>query len=87
ADVVSIAKSGVIDNPTNPFTGNPITTDEKYAHDHYVIMSRYWSTDTNNGNTFLPSYWAKVSSDIWNPENWSFYKKDTVLKEHTFPIQ
>ena len=85
ADVVSIATSGIISDARNPFTDKPITTDEKYAHDQFVIMSHIWDTNENNGNTFLPSTWAKVSSDIWNKANWSFYEKNTVLTQHSFP--
>ena len=87
ADVISLATEGVIEDPRNPFTGNPINTDEKYAHDQYVIVSDIWSTGTNNKNTFLPSKWARVNTNIWDKSNWSFYEKDTVLKDYAFPAQ
>ncbi|NLW54534.1 MAG: sulfatase-like hydrolase/transferase [Clostridiaceae bacterium] len=82
ADVPSLAFSGLIDKAINPFTGKEINNDEKYLHDQYIILSNIWQVDINNGNTFLPSEWASVKDDIWQPGNWSFYPYDIVLKEH-----
>ncbi|MCM1083291.1 MAG: membrane protein insertase YidC [Clostridium sp.] len=85
ADVSVIAVDGLIENPTNPFTGKAITDTEKYAHDQYIIMSLETSIYTNNGNTFLPARWARVKDDIWNKENWEFYDEEIVLDEYAFP--
>ena len=82
ADVPSLALSGLIDKATNPFTGKEINNDEKYLHDQYIILSHVWQVDINNGNTFLPAEWASVKEDIWQPDNWSFYPDDMVLKEN-----
>lgn len=84
ADVPTLATQELIDTPINPFTGNPINSDEKTAHDQYVILSSEWNVDDNNGNTFLPSYWGCVKDDPRNMENWSFLLEDRVLKEHSF---
>ena len=86
ADVPCIAFEGLIDNPVNPFTGNPITVDEKYAHDQFIITEhKYWSTSTNNGTCFIASTWAAVSDNIWNRTNWKFIDERTLLKEHSIP--
>jgi len=85
ADVPSLAFEGIIDDPVNPFTGKAINTDEKTAHDQYVILSNQWGTDYNNGSTFLPSAWASVSDDLRDPENWTFYPVHEVLQEHAAP--
>ena len=85
ADVPTLATDGAIENPVNPFTGTPINSDEKYAHDQLVIVSRQWSSDVNNGDTYIADKWASVHTDIRNPENWSFYTGSTVLKEHVLP--
>jgi len=85
ADVPTLAFDGIIENPVNPFTGKAITDEEKTAHDQFIIMSMQWDTDDNNGNTFLPCAWAKVSDDIWVKENWAYYDTETVLKEHAAP--
>ena len=85
ADVPTLATQGIIENPVNPFTGKPINSDEKYAHDQMVIISREWSADVNNGNTFIADRWASVHTDMRDPNNWTFYTGSTVLKEHKLP--
>lgn len=85
ADVPVLATDGLIEEPRNPFTGNLITNVEKKAHDQYIIMSPEWVVSVNNGNTFLPSGWAKVKDDIWDKENWEFYDENIVLDEYQFP--
>lgn len=85
ADVPTLATSGVIENPTNPFTGKAINSDEKTAHDQFVIISDDSSTLINNGNTFMPAYWASVHDDLWNMDNWSVSDEKTVLKEYVMP--
>ena len=86
ADVPTIAFDGVIDNPVNPFTGKPINSSEKTAHDQFIISYHEgWNTDVNNGNTFLPCPWAVVTDNIWDRSNWQFIEEDTVLKEHEIP--
>ena len=85
ADVPVIAMNGLIENPVNPFTGNKITSDEKTAHEQFIIVSDTFSTSKNNGNTFLPSRWASVKDNLWEKDNWTFYDKTTVLKEHKAP--
>ncbi|MBQ6830304.1 MAG: YidC/Oxa1 family membrane protein insertase [Clostridia bacterium] len=87
ADVPTIAFADCVENPVNPFTGNPINNDEKTAHDQYITLSLEWDTKTNNGNTFTPSKWAKVSDDMWNKKNWEFYNEKVVLKDHEFPTE
>jgi hypothetical protein len=85
ADVPTLATDGVINNPTNPFTGKAINSDEKTAHDQYIITSDLWDVNENNGNTFLPSTWISVKDNIWNKENWEFYDKTLVLDKHQAP--
>lgn len=85
ADVPTLAVTGSIENPKNPFTGKEINSSEKTAHDQLVIISNDWSVQKNNGNTYTSAKWAKVSKDIWDSSNWSFYESEAVLKEHSFP--
>lgn len=85
ADVPTLATEDLIENPKNPFTGKEINSDEKTAHDQYIIMSNKWDVAENNGNTFLPARWASVKDDLWEKDNWKFYEEYTVLKEHAFP--
>ena len=85
ADVPTLATKDIIDDPCNPFTGTPINSNEKTAHEQYVIMSREWDVDENNGNTFLPAKWASVKDNIWDLNNWTFYEGDMILNEHAVP--
>ena len=72
ADVPTIAVSGVIDNPVNPFTGNVITNKEKTEGPIHVIMSEDWKVTENNGNTFLPGKWYSVYDNIFDESNWKY---------------
>ena len=85
ADVPALAVKDIIKNPVNPFTGKQVNNDEKYAHDQFVILSDKYSINKNNGNTFLPSEWASVKDDMWNPDNWTIYDEKIVLDEYTAP--
>ena len=86
ADVPSIACEDVIESPVNPFTGNAITTEEKTAHDQFVISDHSgWNTEKNNGTTFTPCYWAAVTDNIWDRDDWEFIDEPTVLMEHEMP--
>ena len=85
ADVRTLAFEGVIENPVNPFTGKAVTNEEKYAHDQFVTISDEWDITTNNGNTFLPSGWATVHTDLRDKNNWTFYDEKIVLDEYVLP--
>ncbi len=84
-DVPTLAMKDVIENPVNPFTGKPINSDEKTAHDQFIIMTGRWSVSTNDGYTYLPSRWASVKDNLWEKDNWTFYEGNRVLKEHEAP--
>lgn len=51
----------------------------------YITRSTIWSTSENNGNAFIESPWASVSSDLWDKDNWKFFNENIVLDEHAFP--
>ena len=85
ADVPTLATTGVINNPINPFTGKPINNSEKTAHDQMIILSEEWSIEVNNGKTFMASKWASVRNNLWDKNNWTFYDEEIVLDEHKLP--
>ena len=85
ADVPSLTLEGLLDDAKNPFTGNPISTDEKTAHPQYIIISDQWQTDVNNGAAFLPAQWASVEANWRDVENWEFYNESIVLDRHQLP--
>ena len=72
ADTPSLALEGLVDDPVNPFTGLPVTMDEKLAHPQHILCSHIWKTEKNNGNTFLPGPWLSVHDDIFDLNNWEY---------------
>ncbi len=84
ADVPTLATGGIIDSPTNPFTGKPINNDEKFAHEQFVIVSHDWNVNSNNGYTYRDAWWASVKDDMRERDNWVFTDDRFVLKEHKF---
>ncbi len=70
-DTPALALEGLVDNPVNPYTGNPINMEGK--KDGVDIL---WGSEgvifNNNGNTFLPENpdWFHVSGDIYDEESW-----------------
>ncbi|MBQ4066247.1 MAG: YidC/Oxa1 family membrane protein insertase [Clostridia bacterium] len=85
ADVPTLATDGAVENPVNPFTGKPINSDEKTAHDQYVMLSHIHQIKKNNGNTFIASRWAAITNNIWDREDWEFCYDEVVLQEHEMP--
>ena len=72
ADVPTLAFKDAVENPVNPFTGKPINSDEKTAHDQLIITSKDYKIKENNGNTFMAATWAAVSNNIWDRDDWEF---------------
>ena len=74
ADVPTLAMKGIIENPVNPFTGNPVTDDEKYAHPQEVIFSTEYRISVNHGYTFIKDEngWYSVKDNIFDEANWEY---------------
>ena len=72
ADTPTLATQGLIDNPVNPYTGNPIDSSPKQAPELHLLYCYEWDTLKNNGNTFLPGHWFSVHDDIFNRDNWEY---------------
>ena len=71
ADTPYLATKDIISNPTNPFTGNPIT-DEGKKNGITVFHSESWKVHYNNGTAYKPGDWYTVKDSIWKTENWSY---------------
>ncbi|MBR5359081.1 MAG: YidC/Oxa1 family membrane protein insertase [Clostridiales bacterium] len=72
ADTPYLATKDIIDNPCNPYTGVPFSTDYKNG-DQMVISSDEWDILKNNGYTYLPGNWYSVSNgDMTDPANWTY---------------
>ena len=70
-DVPTLATSGIIENPENPFTHNPIDSSLKDGP-QTVLLSYDWDVATNNGNTYLPGSWYRVDGNPHDPANWEY---------------
>ena len=61
AETPYIATYGIIDDPVNPFTGNPIRTIADLDEDILITNSANHSIVANSGNTFLPDGWYRLN--------------------------
>lgn len=74
-DVPTLATKGLIENPVNPFTGNPITDDAKNKPEQYILYSGNWDVTENSGTKFLPGEWFSVHDNIFDISNWKRVKQ------------
>ncbi len=77
ADVPALSLEGLVEDPVNPFTGNPIDTSGK-EEEQYVILSNQWDVSKNNGTQYIASQWASVSGEVYKKENWVYYTQPDV---------
>ncbi|MCR4767706.1 MAG: membrane protein insertase YidC [Saccharofermentans sp.] len=70
-DTPTIATSGIIENPVNPFTGNPINSELKNGP-QTIFFTDVVQPDINSGNTFLPGSWYSVEGNPHDPNNWVY---------------
>lgn len=70
ADVPFLAAADIIENPVNPFSGQPISTDEKKEGINFHVTHRF-TPDVHKKNTFIidDEVWH-VKDNIFDPENW-----------------
>lgn len=78
ADVPYLATLGLIENPVNPFTGNPITVDGRYG-DHFIYDSADWNVEgadtiaTSDALTFSPGDWYSFNgTNILSRRSWEY---------------
>jgi YidC/Oxa1 family membrane protein insertase len=72
ADTCPMAVQGLIPDPVNPFTGNPLDGHEKYEDIIRITGSDWFDTNGNNGYRFIPSDWYTVSGSPYDTANWSY---------------
>ncbi len=78
ADVASIATTGAIENPVNPFTGKAIDSTAKSTQSQYIFSSTDYDIEKNNGNQYLPGDWYSVQSDMRVSSNWQALAKNAT---------
>ena len=79
ADVATLAIKGIISNPKNPFTGNLISDKAKFDSVQYVFASRVHSLNKHSENTYNPSDWYSVHTNMLDKKNWKLEKEEAVL--------
>jgi hypothetical protein len=71
ADTPTLAFEGLIENPVNPATGNPVNSDAKNEETLHVMYTLDWRPGSNNGNTFSEGIWFGVHhQNIFDTSNW-----------------
>ena len=73
ADVPTLALEGIVENPTNPFTGNPINSDAKtdgvYITTDDIFMPHHGKSDFVF--TVKENLWYHVKDNIFVDSNWT----------------
>lgn len=73
ADVPYIALNGLVDDPVNPFTGNPITMDGVHNMPLYVLDSNDWSRAGADDYRFAEDDWyAFDGNNVIDMDAWEF---------------
>ena len=71
-DTPALAMEGLIDDPVNPFTENPINSDAKNGP-QTVFFSNDFNPDDNIGNyTFSKGIWISLDGDPHDPDSWTY---------------
>jgi len=75
ADVPFFTLDGLLENPTNPFTGNPITTLPK--KDGILITTYHAPMAANHGKyvyNFRKNQWMRLHDSIYEASNWENFE-------------
>lgn len=72
ADTPALATKDIINDPTNPYTGNQIQKFNDQDSEPELIYTFDYQTDKNNGKAFLPAEWFTVKNNIYEEENWRY---------------
>ncbi len=70
ADTPTLAMTGLIEDPVNPFTGLPVDSSAKNAEELHIFGSGNIDLAENNGTMFLPGPWFAVHDNVLDGENW-----------------
>jgi len=72
ADTPTMAMTGLINDPVNPATGNPVFCDQKSEPEQHLADTLDWRINVNNGNVFSANDWYAVRSDSRDISNWAY---------------
>ena len=74
ADTAAFAVQGIIENPVNPFTGNPINMDGKIGGVN-VVVGGCIDLTYGNGFEYNGAPWYHVKDNMFDPNNWVLLDK------------
>lgn len=79
ADTPLLATQNLIENATNPFTGNMLKDTVKKD----IVYTAYgeWNPDGQNKNTFKVESWSNVHDKVNEYEYWGFDKPESLKEE------
>ena len=72
ADVPSIAFSGLVEHPVNPFTGNRVTADMKENNEQYLMYTDYHLVSENATQFRKPVRITLRNHFLFDLDNWSY---------------
>jgi hypothetical protein len=75
ADTPTLATKGIIKDPVNPFTGNPIDSKMKTGPQKVFVSDNYLTSE-NNGYTFIKDSWFTVSGDPHDYKSWKYFGEE-----------
>lgn len=71
ADTPTLAFDGLLENPVNPYTGNPVNSDAKNADELHIFSSGDIDIKTNNGYRFHDAQWYGLKNqNALDKNNW-----------------
>ncbi|MBO6214524.1 MAG: membrane protein insertase YidC [Lachnospiraceae bacterium] len=71
ADTPTLAFEGLVDDPVNPYTGNPVNSEPKYAGELFVFGDGNIDIKENNGYRFEDAQWYGLKNqNIFDLNNW-----------------
>lgn len=72
ADVPYLALDGIVKDPVNPFTKNPIVKGDESLLPLEVARTSDHNINTNNGTTFTRGNWFEVSGNVHDVDSWRY---------------
>ncbi len=79
ADVPLLALDTILEEPLNPFTGNPLSSESKSERAQYILTGTDFRTGELDAYRFLPGKWFSVSGSIYDKANWQLLDESQVL--------
>lgn len=84
ADTPSLALAGIVDNPKNPYTGNPISMQPKAEGDQTIYFTVVWNSNKHRKDTqfdFGDGFLYGVHDDIFTLDNWTQLSEPTTSED------